>query len=172
MAGSKETLAALRVYAHRLTYTRARCIGRDRRNFQSAGVGTSQPHENADYFHAQLRRQFDTGASTTYVMPIVIGDRERMYRLGRSLRRRGLWACPWTIRLSQNRICFRACVTAKHTRASGRSVTSRTLSVVAAKAKRLMMSQQVETRHCQIAATYKAREVEGAVDSLLSAPLG
>ena len=32
----------------------------------------------------------DTGASTTYMMPIVIGDRERMYRLGHELRRRGL----------------------------------------------------------------------------------
>src|SRR6266487_748923 len=51
--------------------------------------------ENADYFHAQLRGLgLDTGESTTYVMPIVIGDRERMYRLGHELRRRGLWVAP------------------------------------------------------------------------------
>jgi glycine C-acetyltransferase len=88
-------------------------------------LGTSQPElraklwENADYFHAQLRQLgLDTGASTTYVMPIVIGDRERMYRLGHELRRRGLWVAPVDYpAVPQNRICFRACVTAKHTRA-------------------------------------------------------
>ena len=88
-------------------------------------LGTSQPElraklwENADYFHAQLDKLgFDTGASTTYVMPIVIGDRELMYRLGHELRRRGLWVAPVDYpAVPQNRICFRACVTAKHTRA-------------------------------------------------------
>src|SRR5207302_9789538 len=51
-------------------------------------------------------------------MPIVIGDRERMYRLGHQLRRRGLWVAPVDYSaVPQNRICFRACVTAKHTRA-------------------------------------------------------
>ncbi len=35
-----------------------------------------------------------------------------------------------------------------------------------------MMSQQVETRHSRIAATYKAREVEGAVDVYFYRPLG
>ena len=75
--------------------------------------------ENADYFHEKLRELgIDTGASTTYVMPLVIGDRERMYRLGHELRRRGLWVAPVDYpAVPQNRICFRACVTAKHTRA-------------------------------------------------------
>src|SRR5436309_6557081 len=55
---------------------------------------------------------------TAYEMPIVIGDRERMYRLGHELRRRGLWVAPVDYpAVPQNRICFRACVTAKHTRA-------------------------------------------------------
>jgi hypothetical protein len=35
-----------------------------------------------------------------------------------------------------------------------------------------MMSQQVETRHTRIAATYKAREVEGALDLYFYRPLG
>jgi len=35
-----------------------------------------------------------------------------------------------------------------------------------------MMSQQVETRHSRIAATYKAREVEGAFDVYFYRPLG
>src|SRR5438132_1511997 len=88
-------------------------------------LGTSQPElraqlwENADYFHAQLRSLgLDTGESTTYVMPIVIADRERMYRLGHELRRRGLWVAPVDYpAVTQSRICFRACVTAMHTRA-------------------------------------------------------
>ena len=45
-------------------------------------------------------------------------------------------------------------------------------SGVVAKAKRLMMSQQVETPHSRIAATYKAREVEGALDVYFYRPLG
>jgi 7-keto-8-aminopelargonate synthetase-like enzyme len=75
--------------------------------------------ENADYFHEKLRELgIDTGVSTTYVMPIVIGDRERMYRLGHELRRRGLWVAPVDYpAVPQKGICFRACVTAKHTRA-------------------------------------------------------
>ena len=49
---------------------------------------------------------------------LVIGDRERMYRLGHELRRRGLWVAPVDYpAVPQNEICFRACVTAKHTRA-------------------------------------------------------
>ena len=63
------------------------------------------------------------GSSTTYVMPIVIGDRERMYRLGHELRSRGLWVAPVDYpAVPQDRICFRACVTAlAHPRRPGRS---------------------------------------------------
>ncbi len=88
-------------------------------------IGASQPQlrrqlwENADYFHQQLNTLgIDTGSSTTYVMPIVIGDRERMYRFGHELRSRGLWVAPVDYpAVPQDRICFRACVTAQHTRA-------------------------------------------------------
>jgi glycine C-acetyltransferase len=75
--------------------------------------------ENADYFHRGLNTLgIDTGNSTTYVMPIVIGDRERMYRFGHELRSRGLWVAPVDYpAVPQDRICFRACVTARHTRA-------------------------------------------------------
>ncbi|HMG06698.1 MAG TPA: aminotransferase class I/II-fold pyridoxal phosphate-dependent enzyme, partial [Chthoniobacterales bacterium] len=60
----------------------------------------------------------DTGNSTTYIMPLVIGDRERMYRLGHELRGRGLWVAPVDYpAVPQDKICFRACVTANHTRA-------------------------------------------------------
>ncbi len=125
VAGSKETLQYLRFYAHPYVYSCALPPVVIAAILKALELGKSQPElraqlwENAEYFHAQLRGLgIDTGASTTYVMPIVIGDRERMYRLGHELRRRGLWVAPVDYpAVPQNRICFRACVTAKHTRA-------------------------------------------------------
>ena len=125
VAGSKETLQYLRFYAHPYVYSCALPPVVIAAILKALELGTSQPElraqlwENADYFHAQLRSLgLDTGESTTYVMPIVIADRERMYRLGHELRRRGLWVAPVDYpAVPQNRICFRACVTAKHTRA-------------------------------------------------------
>src|SRR6059036_3177838 len=125
VAGPKETLQYLRFYAHPFVYSCALPPVVIAAILKALELGTSQPElraklwENADYFHAQLEKLgFDTGGSTTYVMPIVIGDRERMYRIGHELRRRGLWVAPVDYpAVPQNRICFRACVTAKHTRA-------------------------------------------------------
>jgi 8-amino-7-oxononanoate synthase len=125
VAGSKETLQYLRFYAHPYVYSCALPPVVIAAILKALELGTSQPElriqlwENADYFHAQLRSLgLDTGASTTYVMPIIIGDRKRMYRLCHELRRRGLWVAPVDYpAVPQNRICFRACVTAKHTRA-------------------------------------------------------
>ncbi|PYI41966.1 MAG: 8-amino-7-oxononanoate synthase [Verrucomicrobia bacterium] len=125
VAGSKETLQYLRFYAHPYVYSCALPPVVIAAILKALELGTTQPElraqlwENADYFHAQLQGLgLDAGASTTYVMPIVIGDRERMYRLGHELRRRGLWVAPVDYpAVPQNRICFRACVTAKHTRA-------------------------------------------------------
>ena len=125
VAGSKETLQYLRFYAHPYVYSCALPPVVIAAILKALELGTNQPElraqlwENADYFHAQLEALgLDTGASTTYVMPIVIGDRERMYRLGHELRRRGLWVAPVDYpAVPQNRICFRASVTAKHTRA-------------------------------------------------------
>jgi 8-amino-7-oxononanoate synthase len=125
VAGSKETLQYLRFYAHPYVYSCALPTVVIAAILKALELGTSRPElrvqlwENADYFHAQLRSLgLDSGASTTYVMPIVIGDRERMYRLGHELRRRGLWVAPVDYpAVPQSRICFRACVTAKHTRA-------------------------------------------------------
>lgn len=125
VAGSKETLQYLRFYAHPYVYSCALPPVVIAAILKALELGTSQPElraqlwENADYFHTQLRSLgLDTGESTTYVMPIVIADRERMYRLGHELRRRGLWVAPVDYpAVPQSRICFRACVTAMHTRA-------------------------------------------------------
>jgi 8-amino-7-oxononanoate synthase len=125
VAGSKETLQYLRFYAHPYVYSCALPPVVIAAILKALDLGTGHPElrtqlwENAEYFHEQLRGLgLDTGESTTYVMPIVIGDRERMYRLGHELRRRGLWVAPVDYpAVPQHRICFRACVTAKHTRA-------------------------------------------------------
>jgi len=125
VAGSRETLQYLRFYAHPYVYSCALPPVVIAAILKALELGTEQPElrtqlwENADYFHAQLRSLgLDAGASTTYVMPIVIGDRERMYRMGHELRRRGLWVAPVDYpAVPQHKICFRACVTAKHTRA-------------------------------------------------------
>jgi glycine C-acetyltransferase len=125
VAGSKETLQYLRFYAHPYVYSCALPPVVIAAILKALEIGMREPElrtqlwENADYFHAQLRGLgIDAGASTTYIMPIVIGDRERMYRLGHELRRRGLWVAPVDYpAVPQNRICFRACVTAKHSRA-------------------------------------------------------
>src|SRR2546429_7622326 len=123
VAGSKETLQYLRFYAHPYVYSCALPPVVIAAILKALELGTTQPElraqlwENADYFHAQLQGLgLDAGASTTYVMPIVIGDRERMYRLGHELRQRGPWVAPVDYpAVPQNRICFRACVTAKPT---------------------------------------------------------
>src|SRR2546428_12575490 len=125
VAGSKETLQYLRFYAHPYVYSCALPPVVIAAILKALEIGTSQPElraqlwENADYFHTQLRSLgIETGTSTTYVMPIVIGDRERMYRLGHEPRRGGLWVAPGDYpAVPQDRNCFRGCVTAKHTRA-------------------------------------------------------
>lgn len=125
VAGSQETIQYLRLYAHPYVYSCALPPVVIAGILKALEIGTTQPElrtklwENAEYFHAGLRGLgLDTGASTTYVMPIVIGERERMYRLCHELRRRGLWVAPVDYpAVPLNRVCFRACVTAKHTRA-------------------------------------------------------
>jgi 8-amino-7-oxononanoate synthase len=125
IAGSRETLQYLRYFAHPYVYSCALPPVVVAAILQALEVGIREPGlrtqlwENADYFREQLRGLgIDTGTSTTYVMPIVIGDRERMYRLGHELRRRGLWVAPVDYpAVPHDRICFRACVTANHTRA-------------------------------------------------------
>ena len=125
VAGSRETLQYLRFYAHPYVYSCALPPVVIAAILKALDIAEAQPQlrtklwENADYFHAGLRELgIDTGYSTTYIMPIVIGDRERMYRMGHELRGRGLWVAPVDYPAVPNdRICFRACVTARHTRA-------------------------------------------------------
>ena len=126
VCGSKETLDYLRFYSHPYVYSCALPAVVVAAILKALELGTSRPElrtrlwENADYFHKQLAGLgIDTGTSTSYIMPLVVGDRERMYRMGHELRHRGLWVAPVDYpAVPQDRICFRACVTASHTRAA------------------------------------------------------
>lgn len=125
VAGPRATLEYLRFYAHPYVFSCALPPVVIAAILKALEIGTTQPQlrerlwENADYFHAQLRKLgIDTGRSTTYIMPLVVGDRDRLYRLGHELRRKGLWVAPVDYPAVPNDgICFRACVTANHSRA-------------------------------------------------------
>ena len=115
----------LRFYSHPYVYSCALPPVMVASILKALELGTTRPElrqrlwENAEYFHSQLDSLgIDTGDSTTYIMPIVIGDRERLYDIGHELRQRGLWVAPVDYpAVPQEKICFRACVTANHTRA-------------------------------------------------------
>lgn len=125
VAGNSETLDYLRFYAHSYVYSCALppvVIGAI---LKALEIATREPQlrtrlwDNANYFRTQVNALgIDTGESTTYIMPLVVGDRQRLYSLGHELRRRGLFVAPVDYpAVPEDRICFRACVTANHTRA-------------------------------------------------------
>ncbi len=125
VAGPRETLDYLRLYAHSYVYSCALPPVVIAAILTALKIANREPQlrqrlwENADYFRAQVNAMgINTGASTTYIMPLIVGDRARMYQLGHELRRRGLWVAPVDYpAVPQEGICFRACVTANHSRA-------------------------------------------------------
>jgi 8-amino-7-oxononanoate synthase len=125
VAGASSTIDYLRLYAHSYAYSCALPPVVVGAILKALEIATREPQrrarlwENASYFRSQLiGLGIDTGDSATYIMPLVVGDRDRMCRLGHELRRRGLWVAPVDYpAVPEDRICFRACVTADHTRA-------------------------------------------------------
>ena len=125
ITGPIETLDYLRYYAHSYAYSCALPPAIVAAVLAALEIAEHEPHlrdrlwSNATYLREQLNGLgIDTGASSTYIMPLVVGDRARMYHLGHELRRRGLFVAPVDYpAVPEDRICFRACVTANHTRA-------------------------------------------------------
>jgi glycine C-acetyltransferase len=125
ITGPIETLDYLRYYAHSYAYSCAlppAIVAAVLAALEIAGRESQlrdRLWSNATYLREQLNGLgIDTGDSSTYIMPLVVGDRARMYRLGHELRRRGLFVAPVDYpAVPEDRICFRACVTANHTRA-------------------------------------------------------
>jgi glycine C-acetyltransferase len=125
VAGPVDTLDYLRYYAHSYAYSCALPPVVVAAVLAALEIASREPElrlrlwDNARYLREQLNSiGIDTGASTTYIMPLVVGDRGRMYQLGHELRRAGLFVAPVDYpAVPEDRICFRACVTANHTRA-------------------------------------------------------
>jgi 8-amino-7-oxononanoate synthase len=125
ITGPIETLDYLRYYAHSYAYSCAlppAIVAAVLAALEIAGRESQlrdRLWSNATYLREQLNGLgIDTGASSTYIMPLVVGDRARMYQLGHELRRRGLFVAPVDYpAVPEDRICFRACVTANHNRA-------------------------------------------------------
>jgi 8-amino-7-oxononanoate synthase len=124
VAGPTETLDYLRYYAHSYAYSCALPPAIVAAVLKALDIAGREPQlrdrlwTNARYFRERLKSAgIDTGASTTYIIPLVVGDRAQMYQLGHELRDRGIFVAPVDYpAVPQDRICFRACVTANHTR--------------------------------------------------------
>jgi len=125
-AASRNVIEYLRFYANPYGFTCALppaivaglCAALD--VMQAEGWRRDQLWENAAYFRHQLQALgVNTGTSTSYVVPIVVGDdRALLYKLGHEMRRQGLFVTPVdypTVPLDQVR--FRASVTTLHTKA-------------------------------------------------------
>lgn len=125
VAGPQETLDYLRLYSHPYVYSCALPPVVVAAILKSLEIAAQEPElrtrlwDNARYFRDGANALgIETGASTTYIMPLIVGDRGRLYRLGHELRKAGLWVAPVDYpAVPEDRICFRACVTANHTRA-------------------------------------------------------
>src|SRR3989440_10443246 len=124
ITGPIDTLDYLRFYAHSYAYSCALPPAIVAAVLAALEIAEREPRlrdrlwSNATYLREQLNTLgIDTGASSTYIMPLVVGDRARMYQLGHDLRRRGLFVAPVDYpAVPEDRICVRACVTATHTR--------------------------------------------------------
>ena len=124
VTGPVQTLDYLRYYAHPYAYSCALPPAIVAAVLEALEIAGREPGlrdrlwSNANYFREHLNAiGIDTGASSTYIMPLVVGDRARMYQLGHELRRCGLFVAPVDFpAVPEDRICFRACVTANHTR--------------------------------------------------------
>jgi glycine C-acetyltransferase len=125
VTGARETIEYLRFYAHSYVYSCAlppvvvAAILKALELAQRDPGARQRLWANAEYFRSHANSLgIDTGASNTYIMPLIVGERGRMYRIGHELRRRGLWVAPVDYpAVPEDRICFRACVTANHSRA-------------------------------------------------------
>lgn len=126
LSGGRDTLDYLRCYANPYGYSCALPPSVVAALLRALEVATRDDTlrrrvwENADYFRAQIRGLgLSVGASTTQVVPIIIGDDRRLlYELGHQMLGRGLFLVPVDYpSVPQDQVRFRAAVTAAHTRA-------------------------------------------------------
>jgi 8-amino-7-oxononanoate synthase len=126
VAGPVETIDYLRCFASSYGFSCALPPATVAGLAAALQVATREPTlrarlwENATYFRTQAQALgLDTGESSTYVVPLIVGsDRGLLYELGNELRRRGLFLAPVDYpSVPQDQVRFRASITAAHTRA-------------------------------------------------------
>ena len=126
LSGPRETLDYLRFYANPYGFSCALPPSVVAALLCALDIATRDDslrhrvRDNAEYFRAGIRGLgLSVGASTTHVVPIVIGDnRHLLYELGHEMLARGLFLAPVDYpSVPQDQVRFRAAVTAAHTRA-------------------------------------------------------
>lgn len=126
VAGPAETIDYLRCYASSYGFSCALPPATVAGLTAALRIVRDQPSlrtrlwENAAYFRTRAQAMgLDTGGSSTYVVPLVVGsDRALLYRLGHELRRKGLFLAPVDYpSVPQDQVRFRASITAAHTMA-------------------------------------------------------
>jgi glycine C-acetyltransferase len=125
-SGNADTLDYLRCYAHPYHFSCALPPAVVAALSKALEVATrdnslrEKLRENSEYFRTQLHNLgLDTGASTSQVIPIIIGaNRMLLYDLCAEMRERGLFLVPVDFpAVPEDQVRFRASVTAAHTRA-------------------------------------------------------
>jgi glycine C-acetyltransferase len=125
VSGSRETLDYIRFYANAYTFSACLPPATLASTVAAAQVAKDEPElrarlwENGTYFRTKLNEiGVDTGTSTSYVVPIMVGSNRRLlYELCQAMRERGLFIPPVDYPVvRQDEVRFRAAVTAGHTR--------------------------------------------------------
>jgi glycine C-acetyltransferase len=126
VSGPRETLDYVRFYANAYGFSAALPPPVAAATLAAISVAKNDPGlreqlwANATYFRTRLNEiGVDTGASTSFVVPIHIGDnRAKLYELCHEMRRKGLFLPPVDFpTVPQDQVRFRASITAAHTRA-------------------------------------------------------
>lgn len=123
-SGSQELLDYARLYAHPFGFSAALPPAYVAGMVTAVRIATTE-HErrqrladNAAYFRAAARSLgLDTGASTTHVVPIIVGDRGFLYDAALELFDRGLYVVPIDYpAVPEDGVRFRVSISAAHTR--------------------------------------------------------
>lgn len=127
VSGPEATLRYLRFYANSYSFSCSLPPATVAALVAAVEVSQHEPErrrrlqENARYFREQLQALgFNTGASCSQVVPIIIGsDRQKLYELGHTLRDRGLFLAPVDYpSVKEDELRFRASVTCEHDKAT------------------------------------------------------
>jgi glycine C-acetyltransferase len=125
VSGAADLLDYARFYAHPYGFSAALPPAVSAANLEGVRIARDEPHRrvtlaaNAAYFRKQLTDLgVDIGLSTTHVVPIIVNDeRALLYDAALAMLERGLYLIPIDYpAVPQDRVRFRAAISAAHTR--------------------------------------------------------